>query len=139
MGRRRQTVLAAVALALGAVSLPACSDASCKKGTLSLRVLLEGTSPLADTVTVADESSNPPLHQSFVHAPIEDVFYDVFYVEVAWANGYPANALVHLDVRALAGDTLLGENAADIRLDPGCTSGHLYVLGDATPDAGATD
>ncbi|MCU1279555.1 MAG: hypothetical protein JWM53_3101 [bacterium] len=139
MGPTRRVALAIAGSALAACLLPACSDSSCKRGTLSLRVLLEGTSPLADTIAVADEQSNPPLHLSFAHPPFADGFYDVFYVEVAWPGGYPTNDIAHLDVRALAGDKLLGENEAAIRLDPGCTSGHVYVLGDATPDASTTD
>ena len=122
-----------------AASLSGCSS-SCKHGTLSLHILLTNTAPLADTITLADEQSSPPLHETVSRTPdAPNLPYDELWVEVAWPGGYPVNDVVHLQVRALAGDTLLGENEAVVRLGAGCTNGQVYVYGDATPDAGATD
>jgi hypothetical protein len=140
MGRERVVALAVVGVALSLGLLPACSEDSCKRGTLSLQILLSGTAPQADTITVADDLSSPPARVTVPRQPDDaNLPYDLFYVEVAWPGGYPANVVVHLHVSAFAGATLLGENDAAIRLDPGCTSGHVNLLGDATPDAGAND
>ncbi len=139
VGRYSSGALAVVGVLVCAGALPACSD-SCKKGTLSLHVLLINTAPLADTITIADDGSNPPLRQTVSRTPdAANLVYDELWVEVAWPGGYPVNDVVHLSVSALAGATLLGQDPADVRLDPGCTSAHVNLYGHATPDAGAGD
>ncbi|MGZ3441698.1 MAG: hypothetical protein ACXVDD_19395, partial [Polyangia bacterium] len=135
MGR----TLALALFAAGLVLVSGCDD-SCKRGTLSLHVLLVDTAPLADTITIADDGSSPPLMESVSRTPDPpNLFYDELWVEVAWPGGYPANDVVHLKVRAIAGDALLGDADADVRIDPGCTSAHVNLFGHDTPDAGVAD
>ena len=116
-----------------------CAD-RCKPGTLSLHVLLTNTAPQADTVTVDDADARPPAHAVATRTPdAPNLPYDELWIEVSWPGGYPQKDVVHLKVQALAGSTLLGENTADVRMRAGCTNGEIYVYGDQTPDAGATD
>src|SRR5439155_15255734 len=112
MGRAcRVVVLAVVGISL----VPACSD-SCKRGTLSLHILLIDSAPLADRITIADDGSIPPLYSTVPRTPdAANLFYDELWVEVAWPGGYPANDVAHLKVSAFAGDALLGEDDADVR------------------------
>lgn len=117
-----------------------CSRDKCRPGTLSLHILLTNTAPQADTITITDALSTPPFTETATRTPdAPNLPYDELWLEVDWPGGYPAGDVVHLQVRALAGTTLLGENEAAVRLVAGCTAGELYVYGDNTPDAGATD
>jgi hypothetical protein len=133
MGRAIGVALAMLAGAAG------CAD-HCKQGTLSLHVLLTNTAPQADTVTVDDTLAHPPARSVATRVPDGDnIPYDELWIEVSWPGGYPKDDVVHLEGRALAGTTLLGENTADVRMHAGCTAGETYVYGDQLPDAGATD
>jgi hypothetical protein len=136
MGRTLSLAALGAALTLAA----GCSRDPCRPGTLSLHVLLTNTAPQADTVTISDALSTPPFTVTATRAADPpNLPYDELWVEVAWPGGYPAGVVVHLQVRALAGSVLLGENEAVVRLAPGCSAGNVYVYGDATPDGGAGD
>jgi hypothetical protein len=128
-----------MALSFVAVVIVACSSGeSCKKNTLNFQIVLSGTSDLADTVTISDVDPDPALmfSQTFAHTPGD---FSTLSIDVSWPAGYPADKLVHLIVKASGGVTTLAANAATIHLDPGCTTAHVVLLGNAIPDAASTD
>jgi hypothetical protein len=141
----RWRILVAIALvvaSLGAVVVAACSGPTCKPGQLVLDVALISTSALADTITVTANDPGASVMASFPHTPnpmapgIEHTS-----VIVTFPGGYPANAVVHLVVKALGGVTLLGANTATIHMDESCTSGGVAVFGGGIPavDLGMSD
>ncbi|MCU1279556.1 MAG: hypothetical protein JWM53_3102 [bacterium] len=132
----RWKILAALGLVvaslLAATVIVACSSSDCKAGQLHLAILLDGTSSLADTITVSSSDPDSTVSQSFPHAP-EQYQSSTTTVDVSFPGGYPADKVVHLLVKATAGVTLLGSNAATVHFDPTCTSAHVSIVGVLTP------
>ena len=136
MRRPPLVALAVVALSALAVVVVACSDpSSCKPGTVSLQILLSGTSTLADTLVVSSDDSFATLMESFPHTPGDA---SAAVLDVTFPNGYPKDMVVHLTVRALGGQTVLGTNQATVHLDPSCSSAHVSIFGDLLRDAAPT-
>ncbi len=137
MRRNVVIALAVAAVALVAGVIVACnSGPSCKPGTFALQVVLDGTANLADTITVSSQTPGAMVTQSVPHTPNGD---SVFTITVSWPNGYPADKLVTLLVRATGGVTTLGEAAVSIHLDPTCSTGSVAVTSTLIPDGGAQD
>lgn len=134
--------VAFIAASLAAVVVAACSGPDCKAGTLQLDIALSATAPLADTITVIGQDANAMINETFPHTPnnmapgIEHTT-----VTVTFPNGYPADAVIHLLVKATGGVTLLGANTLTIHLDPTCSVGDILISGGViTPgDGGMTD
>jgi hypothetical protein len=124
------------------VVVVACSGPACKPGTLLLDIALLDTSPLADTITVTGTDPGAEVMASFPHVPnSSNPGVEHTTVEVTFPGGYPKDTVVHLIVRAIGGNTILGANTATIRLDQSCTVGGVAVRGGGMPpgDLGGTD
>ena len=129
-------------LSLVATVIVACSSSpSCKPGTINLTVTLLDTAPLADTITVTGTDAYSMISESFPHTPSAiNTGFERTTIEVTFPDGYPADKVVHLVVRAMGGTTLLGAAGATIHTDPSCSVGSVNVSGGAAPmDGGTTD
>jgi hypothetical protein len=133
--------LVAAVATVGAIAIVACSGASCQPGTLALRLGLVDGAQAADTLTVTGDDPGAVLSDDFPHAPnLDPASPENFDIAVTWPAGYPANAVVHLTVRAYAGGRLIAVNSGTFRLDPSCTSSSMLLGTDNAPtDGGATD
>ena len=139
---RIPVAVAFVVASLAAVVVAACSGSDCTKGTLHLDIALAATAPLADTITVSGNDPGAMINETFPHTPnpmapgIEHIS-----VTVTFPDGYPADAVIHLLVKATGGVTLLGANTLTIHLDPTCSVGDVLVSGGGVPtdDMGTTD
>jgi hypothetical protein len=141
----RWRILVAIALvvaSLGVVVVAACSGPTCKPGQLVLDVALASTAPLADSITVVGNDPGATVNETFPHTPnpmapgIEHTT-----ITITFPGGYPANAVVHLVVRAIGGVTVLGVNTVTIHLDESCSVGGVLVSGGGITvnDLGMTD
>jgi hypothetical protein len=140
---RPRFVVAAAAAALGVfvAVVAACGGASCKPGTLALRLGLIDGAQAADTFIVSGDDPGAAVSDTFSHVP-NLVFAEAenFDVTVTWPPGYPAYATVHLTVRAYAAGQLIAYNTTTIRLDRSCTSSSMILGTESAPDdGGATD
>jgi hypothetical protein len=129
---RSYVALGCVAVAAIAAVVVACSDSgnNCKPGTLALTIELTGTANFADTITIS--ARDPAINQTVMHHAGDT---DLVHVDVTFPNGYPADKLLTLYVRATGGITLLGENVANIHLLPGCSTGGVVINSGYTVDA----
>jgi len=142
MGWRILVAIALIVASLGAVVVAACSGPTCKPGTLQIDLALISTSALADTITITGNDPGAAVMASFPHTPNPTApGVEHTSVTVTFPGGYPANAVIHLLVRAIGGTTLLGANSLTIHLDPSCSVADVLVSGGLLPtdDLGMKD
>jgi hypothetical protein len=134
--------LLVAAVALCSVVVVACTDDSqdCPRATLRIQVQLNLTASLADTISVI--SYAPPFTQTFSRTP-DGVYGELMTIDVKFPEGYPADKLLTLLLRASAQGQTIGENIEQIHLLPGCTFAGASISAhtiDASPgDGAATD
>jgi hypothetical protein len=135
--------VAVFALSILVTVVVACSDTTkCTPGTLELDIALLSTAPLADRITVTSTDMDVPLDATFPHTPNASTpGVEHTSVNVTFPNGYPADKVVHLLVRAYGGVTVLGANTAAIHLGKSCDTASVAVTGGINPtaDMGGTD
>jgi hypothetical protein len=122
----------------------ACSSKpGCTAGTIVLDVALYQTAPLADNIQVTSPDPNITVSpMNFPHTPnAMTPGVDHATVILTFPNGYPADQVVHLIVKAFGGITVLGANTATIHTSPSCSVGSVDLFGGDLPtaDMGETD
>ena len=120
------------------VIVVACSDAApdCPRATLRLQVQLNLTASLADTITV--QSFAPPFLQTFKHTPTGQPG-ELVNVDITFPEGYPADKLLTLLVRAYGSGSLIGESLAQVHLLPECTVAGATVSANTIDASPPTD